>query len=93
MTKLGANPWDGATLTEPQKDGDGTYLIGTGAELAWYIDYLTDDANDRTVNARLIADIELAGYPFITGAYLYGTFDGAGHKIDNLTSKNPPVVE
>ncbi len=84
MTKLGANPWDGATLTKPQKDEDGTYLIGTGPELAWYIVYLTDTNNDRTVNARLTADIELAGYPFITGAYLYGTFDGAGHKIDNL---------
>lgn len=84
MTKLGADPWDGATQTEPQKDGEGTYLIGTGAELAWYINYLSDGGNDRTVNARLTADIELAGYPFITGAYLYGTFDGAGHKIDNL---------
>jgi hypothetical protein len=84
MTKLGANPWDGATLTKPQKDADGTYLIGTGPELAWYINYLTDTSNDLTVNARLTADIELAGYPFITGAYLAGMFDGAGHKIDNL---------
>jgi hypothetical protein len=84
LTGLGSAPWDGTTQTEPQKDGEGTYLIGTGAELAWYISYLTDSGNDRTVNARLTADIELAGYPFITGAILYGTFDGAGHKIDNL---------
>ena len=28
--------WDGKTLTMPEVDADGTYLIRTGAELAWF---------------------------------------------------------
>ncbi|MEI3176061.1 MAG: hypothetical protein V8S96_06030 [Lachnospiraceae bacterium] len=30
------NPWDGKTLTMPELDENGTYLIRTGAELAWF---------------------------------------------------------
>lgn len=36
LKKADENAWDGKTFTEPQKDEDGTYLISTGAELAWF---------------------------------------------------------
>lgn len=78
MSAAGANPWDGATLTEPKKDGDGAYLIGTGAELAWFA------KNGDKASAKLTADIELAAFDWTPMAKLYGTFDGQGHVINNL---------
>ena len=36
LPKVGENAWDGKTKTEPKKDGNGVYLIGTAAELAWF---------------------------------------------------------
>lgn len=78
MSAAGANPWDGATLTEPKKDEDGAYLIGTGAELAWFA------KNGDKASAKLTADIELAAFDWTPMAKLYGTFDGQGHVINNL---------
>ena len=87
MNAAGANPWDGTTLTEPAKDGDGAYLIGTGAELAWFA------KNGDKASARLTADIELAAYDWTSMNKLYGTFDGQGHVIRNLyiNSRSYPV--
>ena len=34
LPKAGENAWDGKTKTEPKKDANGVYLIGTAAELA-----------------------------------------------------------
>ena len=56
MPAAGANPWDGKTKTEPQKDDSGAYRIETAAELAWYA------ASDGRTAAKLTADIELAGF-------------------------------
>lgn len=78
MDAAGAAPWDGTTRTEPAKDDDGVYLIGTGAELAWFA------ANGGEDSARLTADIELAGYDWTPMNKFYGTFDGQGHVIRNL---------
>ena len=74
----GANPWDGKTKTEPQKDDSGAYRIGTAAELAWYA------ASDGKTAAKLTADIELAGFDWTPLKYLYAAFDGQGHVIRNL---------
>ena len=30
------NPWDGKTLTVPEVDENGVYVIRTGEELAWF---------------------------------------------------------
>ena len=78
MQPVGADPWDGTTKTEPQKDDNGVYLIGTAAELAWFA------ATDGKSSAKLTADIELAGYDWTPLKKFYGTFDGQGHVIHNL---------
>ena len=87
MTKAGKNAWDGTTLTEPTKDTDGAWLIGTAAELAWFA------KNGDKGSAKLTADIDLAGYDWTPMAKLYGTFDGQGHVIRNLyiNSSSYPV--
>ena len=78
MQTVGANPWDGTTKTEPQKDDNGVYLISSAAELAWFA------ATDGKSSAKLTADIELAGYDWTPLKKFYGTFDGQGHVIRNL---------
>lgn len=78
LPKVGENAWDGKTKTEPKKDGNGVYLIGTAAELAWFA------ATDGKSSAKLTADIELAGYDWTPLKKFYGTFDGHGHVIRNL---------
>ena len=78
MPAAGADPWDGKTKTEPQKDDSGAYRIGTAAELAWYA------ASDGKTAAKLTADIELAGFDWTPLKKLYAAFDGQGHVIRNL---------
>lgn len=78
MQAVGADPWDGTTKTEPRKDDNGVYLIGTAAELAWFA------ATDGSGSAKLTADIELAGYDWTPLRKFYGTLDGQGHVIRNL---------
>ena len=74
LRSVGGAIYDGSTKAEPQKDGSGVYLIGTGPELAWYA------ANHNGASAKLTADISMGGYSVqITG--LKGTFDGNGHYI------------
>ena len=87
MPAAGANPWDGKTKTEPQKDDSGAYRIGTAAELAWYA------ASDGKTAAKLTADIELAGFDWTPLKNLYAAFDGQGHVIRNLyiNSSSYPV--
>ena len=87
MSAAGANPWDGKTKTEPQKDDSGAYRIGTAAELAWYA------ASDGRTAAKLTADIELAGFDWTPLAKIYAAFDGQGHVIHNLyiNSSSYPV--
>lgn len=87
MPAAGANPWDGKTMTEPQKDDSGAYRIGTAAELAWYA------ASDGRTSAKLTADIELAGFDWTPLKKLYAAFDGQGHVIHNLyiNSSSYPV--
>lgn len=78
LPKAGENAWDGKTKTAPKKDGNGVYLIGTAAELAWFA------ANGSNANAKLTADIDLAAYAWTPLSKFYGTFDGDGHMVKNL---------
>ena len=78
LPKAGENAWDGKTKTEPKKDGNGVYLIGTAAELAWFA------ATDGKTSAKLTADIDLAGFDWTPLNKFYGTFDGDGHMVKNL---------
>lgn len=78
MPKAGENAWDGKTKTDPKKDANGVYLIGTAAELAWFA------ATDGKTSAKLTADIDLAAYDWTPLNKFYGTFDGDGHMVKNL---------
>lgn len=78
--------WDGLTLTQPTKSGT-AYQIGTGAELAWFADWV--NKGNAAANAVLTADIDLAGYRWtpigVSASKLFkGNFDGGGHSIYNL---------
>lgn len=74
----GENAWDGTAKTEPAKDADGVYQIGTASELAWF------GANGSKASAVLTADIDLAGYDWTPLDKFYGSFNGDGHTIRNL---------
>ena len=84
--------WDGETLTEPQKDTYGTYLIGSPDELMWF-----NQNAKMTDSARLTADICINEDVTADTASLYkwtpisnydkrytGSFDGAGHTVSGL---------
>lgn len=83
-----AGAWDGETLTEPAQKGN-VYQIGTGAELAWFANDVTVNAN-YTDKAVLTADISLGDYDWtpIGGSTMsksfQGTFDGQGHTVSGL---------
>ena len=95
LKKATENAWDGQTFTEPQKDEDGTYLISTGAELAWFAQEVNSVAakSTSTINGKLTKDIDLASHNFpqigyFNGGteYVYygGNFEGNNHKIYNF---------
>ena len=81
--------WDGKTMTQPAS-GSGTkndpYLIGTGAELAWFADQVKN--GKITLCAKLTADIDLNGHPWTpigTAAKSYqGMFDGCNSTVHGL---------
>ena len=86
LNKTSENAWDGLTTTEPSKDADGTYLISSGAEFAWF----ATNANKANsgIKAKLIADIDLGKYTWTAGSFNKGQceFDGNGHRVYNLVS-------
>lgn len=75
LAKAASIAWDGSTKTEPGTDEDGVYQISSGAELAWFADYvnqLSQENNDNNVDttdgnglirlhAVLTDDIDLGG--------------------------------
>lgn len=85
------NKWDGKTTTQPAS-GSGTrdepYLIGTGAELAWFADQVKN--GKVTLCAKLTADIDLNGHPwtpigsFGNSKNYQGTFDGCNSTVNGL---------
>lgn len=80
--------WDGSTKTQPS--GSGTkadpYLIGTGAELAWFADQVKN--GKVTLCAQLTAEIDLNGHPWTpigTASENYqGNFDGGNSTVNGL---------
>lgn len=83
--------WDGKAMTQPAS-GSGTkndpYLIGTGAELAWFADQVKN--GKITLCAKLTADIDLNGHPwtpigsFGSSKNYQGTFDGCNSTVNGL---------
>ncbi|MDO4492008.1 MAG: hypothetical protein Q4B85_13165 [Lachnospiraceae bacterium] len=83
--------WDGKTMTRPESDETGTYLIGTGAELKRFQNEVT--VNRKTsINANLIDNIDLGGHrwtPIGTYEYPYiGQFNGYKCTISDLYLDN-----
>ncbi len=81
------NAWDGVTKIKPAEDENDTYLIGTGAELAWFA--AEQDACKVNLSGKLIADIDLAGYPWemVASSSNYATvLDGDGYQIEDLNA-------
>lgn len=82
------NKWDGKTMTQPS--GSGTkgdpYLIGTGAELAWFAGQV--NSGKVTLCARLTAEIDLNDHPWTpigTASENYqGNFDGGNSTVNGL---------
>ena len=87
VRKAAENAWDGKTATEPKTGENGVYLIGTGAELAWFAQKV--NGGSAKLSGILTADIDLAGYewtPIGTASKQFaGTFDGQNHTVDNLS--------
>ena len=88
------NAWDGTSRTIPATDETGTFLITTGAELAWFADYV--NAGHGDINGRLVNNIYLntsqTSYAWViignSVDHPYrGTFDGNGKRILNLRVK------
>ena len=75
-------------LVVSTKTGEnGVYLIGTGAELAWFAQKV--NGGSTKISGILTAYIDLAGYewtPIGTASKQFaGTFDGQNHTVDNLS--------
>ena len=68
------NVWDGYSVSEPQKDAEGNYLVTKPEELAWF------QKNAPTANIYLVNDIDLAGQVWTPIEYFNGekpfTFEG-----------------
>ncbi|MGO5164329.1 MULTISPECIES: hypothetical protein [unclassified Candidatus Paralachnospira] len=83
--------WDGESVSMPKTDENGTFLISTGAELAWFAKEV-NSGNGR-INARLEKNIYLNNY---NTRYLWmmigdttahpfrGSFDGNGKRINYM---------
>ena len=90
--------WDGKTYSEPQKNSDGVYLIGSPDELMWFNKNgkLTDSAkltSNITINEDVNEEDKTKLYKWQPWGYVdanynkvtyTGTFDGAGHTISGL---------
>ena len=91
LVKAGEGAWDGKTFTEPAKDESGVYLIGNGAELAWFARLVNNGGSGAKSSAILTADIDLAAYEWTPigmnsyGKKFAGSFDGQNHTIRNLS--------
>lgn len=81
--------WDGSSATEPAQEND-VYLIGTGAELAWFAQRVNSSADYSTIKGKLTADIDLNGKAWTpigknVVCPFAGQFDGDGHTIKGLS--------
>ena len=86
LTVGSVQAWD-----EPTQDANGVYQIGTASELEWFSDYAENLGGGTFLKAVLTADLDFTDIthkPIGTNDQhkFWGTFDGQGHRIKNLTS-------
>lgn len=96
IAQVFADAWDGKSMSRPQQDENGVFIITSAEELAWFSDSsnsgykIWGKAQVYVMNARLDADLDMGNELFIpicggSGDKLFnGTFDGNGHTISNL---------
>ena len=92
LTSCTISEWEdgGHDETVPAKDyiddGQGTYIVYTGAGLKAVADLINKDLD---INVKLDRDIDLTGVDWkqISG-YYQGTFDGQGHCITGINMKD-----
>lgn len=64
-------------------NSDGYYEIGNAGQFLWFGEKI--NADERSINGKLVDDIDLSGIKYIPITAPYrGTFDGCGHKISNM---------
>lgn len=64
-------------------NSDGCYEIGNAGQFLWFGEKINNE--ERSINGKLIADIDLSGIKYIPITAPYrGTFDGCGYKISNM---------
>ncbi|MDE6716455.1 MAG: hypothetical protein K2J74_08250, partial [Muribaculaceae bacterium] len=91
--------WDGVALTEPALV-DSVYQIASGAELAWFANYV--NGGGKVTDAVLIKDIDLGNFQWtpiganlkptggvFSGSQYTGYFDGNMHNITGLYISQP----
>lgn len=91
-TKLGAKVT--ATITPPYREDDinndgkdeVVYQISNKEQLKWFADYVNSGHSD--VNAALTDDIDFDNSEWTSIKSYSGTFDGNGHKINNIYIKS-----
>ncbi|MCD7761924.1 MAG: glycosyltransferase family 39 protein [Lachnospiraceae bacterium] len=87
--------YEAGSTTEVFAGGSGTYedpyLIETADQLMLFARMVNEGRSFEGSYIRQTADIDLEGYDWVpigeygSGAYFYGTYDGAGHVIRNMT--------
>ncbi len=89
---VAADAWDGSTVATAFAGGDGSegnpFQISTGAELAYFSQYVTDGTATNGVYFVLTNDIDLGGHKFApiggTSKTFYGNFNGMDFEITGL---------
>ena len=78
------NAWDGESYVEPALK-DGVYQISSGAELAWFANYVNNSGTNQ--KAELTNNIDLGNYPWTPigqNMGFFGQFSGNGYKVEAL---------
>ena len=84
LQTVSADAWNGTAQTEPETI-EGVYQIGTGAELAWFV----NASAGADVTGKLTANIDLGKYPWLNvQSSRKVVLDGAGFTISNLNAQS-----
>lgn len=94
-------PWDGKTVTTPEPNDEGTYVIAQPSDLAGFAAMLSENPEEYAdASFALESDIDMGGYALpsigsgnldsdnsVSGTAFTGTFDGQGNTISNVVVK------
>lgn len=81
------NQYDANASFDLQQDEEGAYLILTATDLMAFNAWMNEagfNGEGRGPSVKLMADIDMAGYDWLSINEMFLTFDGNGHTISNL---------